>query len=347
MKIVIVGGYGAVGRIISERLSAIYPNEVVVAGRSLAKAKVLAEELENKVIPYQLDVNQPEESDLWKNAKLVIMCLDQKDSRFVEFCIERGIHHIDISANYAVLQQIQKLDEKASTAKTSIVLSVGLAPGITNLLAQHGINRLKSVEKIELFVLLGLGEKNGDHAFEWTFDNFHTEYSILEEGKPKLVKSFTDSQKTELEGKRSFYRFDFSDQHVLANTTMAKSVSTRMAFDVNLITKSVGFLRKVGLTKIFRNKSLQRFLIPVFKEVGLGSDIYGVKAVVTDANGNQHKSSVSGYGEGRITAIVAAKTAEYILSKPLKSGVSHLHEIIEDIPDFLKGLDEKAKVNLA
>jgi saccharopine dehydrogenase (NAD+, L-lysine-forming) len=347
MKIVIVGGYGAVGRIISERLSVVYPNEVVVAGRNLAKAQMLAEELENKIIPYQLDVNHPEESDLWKNAELLIMCLDQQDSRFVEFCIERGIHYIDISANYTVLQQIQRLDEKARTTKTSIVLSVGLAPGISNLLAQHGVNQLKSVENIELFVLLGLGEKHGDHAFEWTFDNFHTEYSILENDKPKLVKSFTYSRKTELEGKRSFYLFDFSDQHVLAKTTAAKSVSTRMAFDVNFITQTVGFLRKLGFTKIFSNKSVQRFLIPVFKAVGLGSDIYGVKAVVTDASGNQHESTVSGYGEGRITAIVAAKTAEYLLRKPIKSGVSHLHEIIEDIPEFLRGLDKNAKVNLA
>ena len=347
MKIVIVGGYGAVGKIISKRLSQVYPNQVVVAGRNLKKAQLLAEDLQNKVIPFQMDVNSPEESELWKDVKVVIMCLDQKDTRFVEFCIERGIHYIDISANYTMLQKIEKLDTKAKNVETAIVLSVGLAPGITNLLAQHGINQSKSVENIENFVLLGLGEKHGDHAFEWTFDNFHTEYSIFEDNKPKRVKSFTDSKITDLEGERNFYLFDFSDQHVLANTTAAKSVSTRLAFDINVMTRAVGFLRKVGLTKIFQSKSIQKFLIPIFKSLGFGSDIYGVKAVVTDSQGNSVESSVSGFGEGRITALVAAKTAEYLLNNPIKPGVSHLHQVIDDIPEFLMSLDQNAKVNIA
>ncbi len=346
MKIVIVGGYGAVGRIISERLSAVYPNQVVIAGRNQNKAKKLADTLKNGVIPYQLDIsNNPQDAEFWANVKLVIMCLDQEDTRFVEFCIEKEIHYIDISANYFILEKIEKLNEKVKNS--SVILSVGLAPGITNLLAQHGINQLANVSNIDLFVLLGLGEKHGDHAFEWTFDNLHKEYSVMESGKLKRVKSFTDSRKTELKGKRSFYLFDFSDQHVLSKTTTAKSVTTRMAFDVNRITQLIGFLRRTGLTKIFQSKSIQKFLIPIFKSAGLGSDIYGVKAVVTDSEGNSYESAVSGYGEGRITAIVAVKTAEYVLQNPVNHGVSHLHEIINGIPEFLKGLDENTKVILA
>lgn len=342
MKIVIVGGYGAVGKIISEKLSEVYSNQIVIAGRSIKKAEKLADEL--GAIPLELDVNNVHDNSFWNEVKMVVMCLDQSDTHFVEFCISKGIHYIDISANYNVIMKIEQLNNQA---KTNVVLSVGLAPGITNLLAQHSINQLKDVSSIDIFVLLGLGEKHGDHAFEWTFDNFHTEYTILQNGLLQKVKSFTQPKTEQLEGKRSFYLFDFSDQHVLGKTSTAKRVSTRMAFDLNFMTQMVGFLRKVGLTKIFRNKSLQKMLIPLFKNSGMGSDIYGVKVVVKDNNGKQHSGSFSGFGEGKITAYVAAKTVEYILNNDVTPGVLHLHEIIKDIPLFLKSIDPKAKIELA
>ncbi len=345
MKIVIIGGYGAVGKIISRELSVVYPNQVVVAGRDGGKAKKLADVLKNGVVSYQVDVNHIKDTEFWDNVQLVVMCLDQEDTRFVKFCLEKGIHYIDISANYDIIGKIEKLNQEE--VKSAIVLSVGLAPGLTNLLVQHGISQVKAVEGIDIFVLLGLGEKHGDHAFRWTFDNIHKEYTVLRNGKYENVKSFTWEKKTNLEGRRSFYLFDFSDQHVLAKTTAAKSVTTRMAFDVNVITKSVGLLRKWGLTKVFRSKRVQRLLMPIFKNLGFGSDIYGVKAVVYDEKGESYESSVSGYGEGRVTALVAAKTAEYILQNPVKPGVSHLHEVINDIPAFLMGLDKEAKVNLS
>lgn len=338
MRIVVVGGYGAVGSMISEKLSLIYPDQVVIAGRNLRKAQDLAARLENKAIPFQFDVRRVVDSDFWNDVKVVIMCLDQTDTRFIEFCIDKGIHYIDISANYSILQQIEKLHSKAQDKGSNVLLSVGLAPGLTNLLAQHGMNQLENTNTIDLFVLLGLGEKHGDHAFEWTFDNFHTEYTV----QGNRVKSFTNPKTTYLEGEKDFYLFDFADQHVLSDA--AKEVRTRLAFDINFMNKTVGLLRKIGLTKIFKNKKVQKFLIPLFKTLSLGSDVYGVKAVVTDSSGKTIESSISGYGEGEVTAQVAANTVIYLMNNPVKSGVSHLHDVIKDIPAFIRKLDTKATI---
>ena len=38
-KILIIGGYGTVGRIVSEKLSELYPNQIIITGRNLNRAK--------------------------------------------------------------------------------------------------------------------------------------------------------------------------------------------------------------------------------------------------------------------------------------------------------------------
>ncbi len=50
-NILIIGGYGSVGRVIASRLSERFPGQVIVAGRNIQKAKVLALELHQKVVP--------------------------------------------------------------------------------------------------------------------------------------------------------------------------------------------------------------------------------------------------------------------------------------------------------
>jgi hypothetical protein len=53
------------------------------------------------------------------------------------------------------------------------VLSVGLAPGVTNLLARHCADRSGGAE-VRIGVLLGAGERYGPASIEWTLDGFAT-----------------------------------------------------------------------------------------------------------------------------------------------------------------------------
>lgn len=108
-KILIVGGYGAVGSSIAENLVKIYPNQIIIAGRSFSKAKAKAKQFQNKVIPHQLDINNSNDFSVLDEVELVVMCLDQQNTDFVEYCISKGISYIDISADYQNLQKIEKL----------------------------------------------------------------------------------------------------------------------------------------------------------------------------------------------------------------------------------------------
>lgn len=342
-NIVVIGGYGAVGCVISRYLAQHFPGNVIVAGRSWDKAQQLANKLEYKVLPYQLDIADPENVILPVHTSLVIMCIDQDNPRFVEQCIERGIHYIDITANQKLITEIERLDEKAKKNQVSVILSVGLAPGITNLLVQQGINQQPGSTAAAISVLLGLGEKHGDAAYRWTFDNMHSTYQLSKNGKPISIRSFALPKEMELQGKRRFYSFNFSDQHTLLKTTSLEQVITRMAFDLKWITRGMALLRKTGLTVLLRYKSVQNILIPMFKKSGMGSDVFGVKAEVTDLQNTIYCCSVTGYGEGKITAYYAIETALYLKNNPVSFGVRHSHQIIMNIPDFLQRLKKYDK----
>jgi len=337
-NIIIVGGYGAVGNIIARELSAVFPGRVIIAGRNFEKARQLSKRLDGKVLPLQLDLRGHYDQDILANIYLVIMCIDQQDTRFVNSCIERGIDYIDISANQNLLEKIEAMDEDARKSGSRVILSVGLAPGLTNLLARHCLNRLGGADSLDLFILLGLGEKHGEYAYRWTMDNFHKEYEIGLAGGKRLLQSFTNPKTADLSGWRKFYLFDFADQHRLSKIPGLKEVMTRMAFDSRILTTAVALMRKLGLTRLFKNPKVQSFLIPVFRVLPFGTDIWQIKTTA-EKNGRQISCSLKGHGEGKITAYTTVLVAKHLLSKAEGKGVMHIDELVIDIPGFLVGLE--------
>ena len=61
---------------------------------------------------------------------------------------------------------------------STAILSVGLSPGITNLLVREASTHLDQVEEANITVMLGLGEKHGKAAVEWTVDHMDTSYEV-------------------------------------------------------------------------------------------------------------------------------------------------------------------------
>lgn len=338
-KIMIVGGYGAIGSILSEQLAKHFPQQVIVAGRSKEKAAQLARQLNDIVIPYAFDVKQHAQA-LPGDVCMVIMCIDQEDTRFVAHCLNKGIHYIDITASNEFMEQVALLDDTAQQHAATVVLSVGLAPGVSNLLARYCSSKNPAVSEIDIFVLLGLGERHGTAAYQWICNNLHSSYTLRHKDRPVILKSFSDPVNTNLKGERKFFLFNFSDQHALLRTTPLKRVQTRMAFDSSIFTRGLALFRQLSITKLLRSSTLQRGLIRLFHKFSWGTDVYGIKVVGNTPDGANIAYSITGYGEGKITAYVTTEIALQVLQQAPKPGIYHSHEIIKDIPAFLQRLQQ-------
>jgi len=341
-KILVVGGYGAVGQVICDELGNKFPGKVVAAGRSYQKAKQFSLKTNGKVLPRAFDVSS--EKDLDENLEdisLVVMSLDQKNTKFIETCIKTGIHYIDITASYSFLKLIEKLDDKAKNSESTVVLSVGIAPGLTNLLVKHSKSQFDSIDIADIFIMLGLGDKHGKAVVEWTIDNINTEFNIIENGSLKKVKSFEDGKKTEFPanlGKRTAFRFDFNDQHVVPKTLGVKSSSTRLCFDSTFFTHTFAGLKKIGFFNLLKINLFRKGFIKIFENFHWGSDIFIAKV---DAIGTKNEKvkkyecSLSGRKEGITTGKVAAIVAEYLYQKDFPYGVYHIEQLFE--PDEIIG----------
>jgi saccharopine dehydrogenase-like NADP-dependent oxidoreductase len=344
-KIVVVGGYGQVGQIICKDLGELFPGKIFAAGRSYDKAKEFCLKTNSKVLPLQMDVHENKLSeDFFQEVFLVVMCLDQQSPKFMERCLKEKIHYIDISASHEFLLQVRSMISRMSSIESTAVLSVGLAPGVTNMLVKHSLQYLDQIHSANIYLMLGLGEKHGRAAIEWMIDNMNAVFFIRDKGAKKQVRSFEDGRKIIFPnglGQRSAYRFNFTDQHVLPETLGIPSVSTRICFDSAMITNLIALLKKIGILSLLHQPIFRRQVIKLFEKLNLGSEIYVAKVIsegIIKEQAIRYECSIYGEKESYITGKVAAFVAKRIYAKPYPTGIFHIEELFqwEDLFDELQ-----------
>jgi saccharopine dehydrogenase-like NADP-dependent oxidoreductase len=268
------------------------------------------------------------------------VCVDQEGTGFAEACLDRGVHYVDITASYAFLSQVERLDALAKRSGATGVLSVGLAPGLTNLLAKHAKDVLGAVRNLEIYVMLGLGEAHGKAAVRWTVENLDKRFAIRRSGASKIVGSFEGPKQTIFPGKygrRTAYFFDFADQHAVARTQELENVATRLCFDSAAVTWMVAALKRTRLFRMLARLGVQDALAMLFARFPMGSDEFVVKV---DAEGESHGSrrsyscSTSGRREGYATGLVAALVAELLYTSDVERGVFHIEQLFDPLAIF-------------
>lgn len=335
-KILVIGGYGHVGHTISITLADQFPGQVIAAGRNFSRAEEFSRTTDGKVLPLELDIFSPHSSldAALEGVIQVIMCLDQPDTRIVEQIIQRGISYLDITASGDFLTSMEKLNPLAKSAGSTGVISVGLAPGLTNLLAAHAATRMDEVTCLDIYILLGMGDAHGDAAIQWTLGNILTEFTVWENGQQTIVQSFGDGHKTDFPGigKRTAYRFNFPDQRSLPKTQGIASVSTRLGFDLETVTNTFAFLKQTGFLRVLRYEKTSRLVMQALKTLRFGSDQFVLKV---DALGKQAGdavrfcAAVCGAGEAHQTGLVAAQIAKYLYLNPHPPGIFHVDQLFK------------------
>jgi saccharopine dehydrogenase (NAD+, L-lysine forming) len=220
--ILVLGGYGAVGSAVCEELARTFAGRIIVAGRNLKQARRLAQQLGRRVEAVQVDAAQPAAyRDLLSKTSVVVNCVEYNNVAVARECLRQAAHYVEVSATAQILAQIETLQAEAARGQATAVLSVGVAPGLTNLLAHHALSRLGPLARADLFVLLGLGEAHGEAAIRWTLQNMGRPFTLGSGNTGRQVRSFVEGRATRMPppfGRRTAYRFDFSDQHTLPTT---------------------------------------------------------------------------------------------------------------------------------
>lgn len=312
-RVLVVGGHGAVGATVTATLEGWFPGRVLAAGRSRG---------------VRVDVTEPaafgRTLDELGDVTAVVLCVEPPGTGIARLCLARGVHLVDIGATRQLLDGVAALHGTAVKAGAIAVLSVGVAPGLTNLLAARAHEAVGGADRIDLTVLLGSGERHGEDAVRWTVEGLAQPVGAAHPARFPVPGH----------GTRTAHPFPFSDQYTLRGTLGVPDVTTRLCLDSAALTAVLFAARRAA-----RHPRVRNLMVGTFRRVHLGGDGFAVRA---DARrGDRHAAyALTGRAQSRVTALVAAHTTRAVLTGTLPPGVHH----IEQLP-ALAGIPEKLAAN--
>ncbi len=122
-----------------------------------------------------------------------------------QLAVEAGVHFADLGGNTEIVRQQQQLDAAAKAKGVSVVPDTGLAPGMVNVIAQHGIDQFDTVDRVQLFVG-GLPQVPEPplgyqiaYSIEGMVDYYTTKSLVVRDGQPTEVDALSEIETVKFE----------------------------------------------------------------------------------------------------------------------------------------------------
>lgn len=194
----VLGGYGEMGRIASRDLAETAKNaKIIVAGRDENKAKRYASQLGKNAVGAYADASKPSElsSILEKHkADVLVNCsLYYYNLNVMKACLSAGCHYVDLGGLFHMTKKQLKLNSAYKRAKLTAVLGCGSTPGITNIMAGYGAQKLDKVHSIHVRFAGYSYTRQKTHfvvpySMYTVFDEFTSRPAVFKNGKMTFVK---------------------------------------------------------------------------------------------------------------------------------------------------------------
>jgi lysine 6-dehydrogenase len=158
-----------------------------------------------RLIPTTLDVRDREavlavmrESDAVMSAIPYYFNL-----QLAECAVEAGVHFCDLGGNTEIVFQQKELAERARAKGVTIIPDCGVAPGMVNILAEHGIRQLDTVDSVRIYV--GGLPQNPEpplnyqvvYSLEGVLDYYTTRSWVLRDGQRSQVTALSEREPVE------------------------------------------------------------------------------------------------------------------------------------------------------
>jgi len=165
----------------------------------------LAEYSGHRLIPTPLDVR---DSDavfaLMKDSDAVMSALPYYFNYDMAVCaVDAGVHFCDLGGNTEIVFKQKTLHARAREEEVSVIPDCGLAPGMVNILAEHGIRQLDNVDAVRIYV--GGLPQNPEpplnyqivYSLEGVLDYYTTLSWVLRRGKRTRVKALSEREQVQ------------------------------------------------------------------------------------------------------------------------------------------------------
>lgn len=293
MKVLVLGGYGAVGAHVVASLRD-GRDTAFAAGRDPRRADVV------------VDLRDPHDlGAALAGVEVVVNATGSEDPSLPETVTRHGAAFVDITATAEYVAAVERLQPARP-----VVLSVGLAPGLTNLLVA-AVHEAAPGRPIDIGLVLGVGERYGEASTTWAYGLLGRSFRDPSTGQE--IRNYTRPRHFALPiyGRRRLYRADYSDQHVLSRDL---GIPVRTYFGIGSRAATAALAALTWAPSI--SKAAARVHPP-------GSDRWLALAQSTDGTVSRW---VEGRDVSRATGTMAAAAARVAVG--LSPGVHHLHQVL-------------------
>jgi lysine 6-dehydrogenase len=158
-----------------------------------------------RLIPTPVDVrDEAAVQALMRDSDAVMSALPYYLNYDMAVCaVDAGVHFCDLGGNTEIVFKQKTLHERARADNVSVIPDCGLAPGMVNVLAEHGIQQLDSIDAVRIYV--GGLPQNPEpplnyqivYSLEGVLDYYTTLSWVLRGGKRARVKALSEREAVE------------------------------------------------------------------------------------------------------------------------------------------------------
>jgi saccharopine dehydrogenase-like NADP-dependent oxidoreductase len=270
-----------------------------------------------------------------------VSCIDQREPHLLRAAIEHGLAYTDITPHLMQRRPTQEMKAEAVRTGARILPGAGLAPGISNMLARLGADRVGVVESIVSNILLSVGDDYGPASRNYILEEIALPYSVLMDGRPQPARAFVGAARVPFPppiGWRAAYLFPFSDQVFFPETLGAQTAFTRLALNPSWLGGLMSVLVRLGVPSLMRRRAgtRERFnrLIGWLQRQYTGLDWYSV-VVEVRGSGGFVRASVTGRVQAMGTAIGAVALTRALAEGEVEgSGIYFAEQVVPSGPFF-------------
>src|SRR3990170_5174767 len=171
-------------------------------------AEFLAPYSGSRLIFTPLDVRNNEAVDaLMRECDAVMSAIPYYfNYELAQRAVAAGVHFADLGGNTEIVFRQKTLDLEAKQKGITVIADCGLAPGMVNILAEHAISQLDTVETVRIFVG-GLPQQPEPplnyqivYSLEGVLDYYTTLSWVLRDGKRTQVKALSEIEPVRFDG---------------------------------------------------------------------------------------------------------------------------------------------------
>ena len=288
-RVLIVGGYGVFGRLLSREILDRTTARVVVAGRRLEKAIRACDALDagDRAEPLELELGDPAALARAALGCAVVACtagpFQGLPRSLPAAALEAGAHWVDIGDGRDWILDLLKspaLEAKASDSGRLVIPGLSVTPALSGVLVRCCARLVPDLRRARITLFIGNRNAKGAAAI--------ASFLTTSSGDPLPVDLPL--------GRRMAHRFDSADASILRDE-MGIEAEFRVAFEWDLIGRllSAAPLRSRGLGSRGLARTLSVLSLPFSR---MGSDLGCLHAEAWDASGRQARATLIGRGQG-------------------------------------------------